>query len=761
MAIITQFPKPINVNRCSFGTVIKVIKAKKEFRIYVKHINIVKVLYFSLPCCGGIRIHNGNTGFFEAEEKYLLEYRSGGSNTLTFNSVKKDIYVEFTYDENKWKVDILDPDKKIKKTLLSSEMLFGFDDNNSLSSVKLVSPISHNEVIYGLGERFNSVAQHCSVIPIWNFDCCNPPMSLIRGSHEKTQGYKNVPMVHSSNGFTMFFNTFNAGTANIGEWEPDCFFLEFAGNQFDLFIWIGTVKQNISSYYKLTGYPYLPPRWAAEYWAGGGRDVWNCNGWGSAVTVSEESVNKYKENGISVKNYYIEVKPTPEIFELANRNNINILFWTDSILRTETPSDFSKKDIKVRKNSNPEQYMPGDYVDFTNPNSICFINDKYDDQWNSGAVHGVMIDYADNVYEDSLFYNGKTGTEMHNAYAYWYAKRFYEAWDARLGDDFMLFQRSGCAGSQHWAGSFGGDLPANSTGLRRALNAGISAANSGFTIWGSDIGGFCGPQPSADIYVRWLEFGTFSPLMRSHGILPRDPWYFGESAVEAFKKYYWLRYGISDTVYSSMINAKLNGETVLRSFAVEYNNDPRLVLIDDEYIFCDNLLVCPIIEENVNEREIIFPNEVWYDFWDGSKYEQSTAVVHAETDMIPVFVREGAAIPLKTDANGCFTEKMKNQETSALLISDTEKENVSTIYTSEEEVAVIRVSGNKNLLKVLTDEIYACGLVIVYGVTPKAVFKDGKELVGSAYTQESGKNITVINIHGEWKEIVIEKNINT
>lgn len=757
MAIITQFPKPINVNRCSFGTVIKTIKAKKEFRIYVKFSKIVKVLYFSLPCCGGLRIHNGNTGFFEAEEKYCLEYECPDNNTVIFYSAKKDIYVNFTCDESVWKIDILNTDKKIIKQILSTEIFFGFDETNVMSAVKLVSPISDNEVIYGFGERFNSVTQHSSVIPLWNFDCCHPPMSLIRGSHEKTQGYKNVPIVHSSNGYTMFFNTFNAGTANISEWETNQFFLEFAGNQFDLFLWVGTAKQNINSYYMLTGYPFLPPRWAVEYWAGGGYDVWNCDGPENAVNKIEESIIKYKANGISVKNYYLEVKPTPEIFELAQKNDINILFWTDSVLRTEQPSDFSKKDINVRKCSDPEQYMTGDYIDFTNPDSKRYINDKYDDQWNSGAVHGVMIDYADNVYEDSLFYNGKTGTEMHNAYAYWYARRFYEAWDSRMGEDFMLFQRSGSAGSQHWAGSFGGDLPANSIGLRRALTAAISAANSGFTVWGSDIGGFCGPQPSSDIYIRWLEFGTFSPLMRCHGILPRDPWYFGDTAVEVFKKYFWLRHSISDAVYSSMINATLNGDTVLKSLAVEYNNDPRLVLIDDEYIFCESMLVCPIIEENVCEKEVIFPNEVWYDFWNGKKYNTSSATVKAETDIIPVYIREGAAVPLRTDSQGRFTENMSEEEILALLVTDTEKERISTIYSTVEKSAVIRVSGNKDSLKISADEPYICGLVIVYGVDAKEIIKDGKRLDSSAYRYVNDRNITEISMEGEWKEIVLKK----
>lgn len=754
MAIITQFPKPLNVFRHFAGKIEKIVKGKKELRIYTRFGVTVKVLYFSLPTLGGLRIHNGNTGFFEVEDNYELKYEPIESG-FTFYSDSEDIFVDFNITEESWNIVIRDSQKEIKKTVWAQEILLGFDVKEENCSVKFLSEFGEDELIYGLGERFNSVCQRGTEIPLWNFDCCHPPLSLMRGHHEKIQGYKNVPMIHSSTGYSVFFNNSNAGTANIGEWEPNQYFLEFAGNQFDIFIWIGTPKQNIKNYYTLTGLPFLPPRWAAEYWAGGGAPVWNCDGRENAIKKVRESYNGYKDMGIRVKNYYLEVKPAKEIFDFAKENNVNLLFWTDSVLRTEHKSLFSKNDINVRSKSNPEQFMPGDYVDFTNPNSRLYINDKYEESWETETLHGVMIDYADNVYEDSVFSNGKYGTEMHNAYPYWYAKRFNEAWQARMGNDFILFQRSGCAGSQHYAGSFGGDLPSSSIGLRRSLTAGISAANSGFTVWGSDIGGFTGPMPSEDLYIRWLQFATFSPLMRAHGLLPRDPWHFCDKAVNEFKRYYWLRYSIADTVYSSMIKANTEGETVLRSLAVEYNNDPAIADIDDEYIFCDNMLVCPIIDENCTERKIVFPKDTWYDFWNGSVYSEGTQTVCAPVETIPVYIRSGSAIPVITDKNGSLTSDMNEGEIKSLIVTPTDLRRTSYFYTENKERIEYTVSKASQGLQILCSQASNCQYIILYGNSATKVYADGKQIEKSDIRFDNDLNRTLINLNTEWKEILI------
>lgn len=82
---------------------------------------------------------------------------------------------------------------------------------------------------------------------------------------------------------------------------------------------------------------------------------------------------------------------------------------------------------------------------------------------------------------------------------------------AKMGDDCILFSRSGCAGCQKWVGNFGGDQVSSFEGLNQAINGMLNLTSCGFSVWGTDIGGYGGP-PTPEVYIRWLQFGTFNRL---------------------------------------------------------------------------------------------------------------------------------------------------------------------------------------------------------------------------------------------------------
>ena len=155
-----------------------------------------------------------------------------------------------------------------------------------------------------------------------------------------------------------------------------------------------------------------------------------------------------------------------------------------------------------------------------------------------------MVDFADAVPYNSVFANGKTGDEMHNPYAYYYQKAYKELFDKHYGNDYILFARAGFAGSQSLMPKFLGDEPCTFYGMRESLTAALNLAFSGFSVWGSDMGGLGNKRkhiPNEDVYRRWLQWSAFNPIMRSHGHTTRGPRHFGKAAVKDFKKYYWLR----------------------------------------------------------------------------------------------------------------------------------------------------------------------------------------------------------------------------
>ena len=756
MAIITQFPSVQNVVRQNPGTLTGLTFGKKVVEIHTEIMKSAHIFRITFPVIGGVRISNCNTGFFEAEDTYEIQTVEQSDCFAAFSDINRNFRIMISWGESDWKIEIYNSENNCVRTVHSSQIIYGFDEKGTLKTVKLLQKTDQKEILYGLGERFNSVHQNKSRIMLWNVDCCHPPLSLIRGGHEKKQGYKNIPLLHSSKGYTLFFNTFCARVADIREWEEDEYFFEFSGTQLDLFIWSDTIQNNIKSYLKLTGLPYLPPRWAAEYWAGGGFYVWNSDGRENAVGKVREVAERYEKAGIKIKTFYLELKPEESLFRLAKEKGFNIILWTDSVLRFDFETEFERERYTVRKKSNPTEPMTGGYVDFSNPASRDMITVKYNPLWKSGALKGVMIDYADNVYEDSIFFNGQDGGSMHNFYPYWYARRFNETWDLMLNGDFVLLQRSGCAGSQHWTAVFGGDLPATYVGLRRALTAGLSACNAGFSAWGSDIGGFCGVQPTEELYARWLEFGAFSPIMRAHGILPRDPWNFGKEAENIFLKYFWLRYSLADAVYSAMVNAALTGETVMQSLAVAFNNDAGIVTVDDEYMFCGNMLVCPVIEENSFSRKIVFPRGRWTDFWTGRVLQgMAEYMVSAPVDHIPVYLKSGTLLPVTVNSDGKMLESAADSESKALLVTCPEAACSVKIYRGTEDFDVYALSPDENGFVIENSSGSLIDTLLICGYNVERAVADDTPLPESRICFDSSAGRTVLKLERNWMKIVI------
>ena len=132
-------------------------------------------------------------------------------------------------------------------------------------------PLASDEVIFGSGERFNSLDQNGRRTIMWNVDCGYHGQSQ---TAELWRGYKNVPVLHSSIGYTLFYNSFYSATVDIGYSNPKIYSLDFCGNEFDIYFWSGTAKENLVKYTDLTGKSVLPPKWAFRYLAGDGKDYW-------------------------------------------------------------------------------------------------------------------------------------------------------------------------------------------------------------------------------------------------------------------------------------------------------------------------------------------------------------------------------------------------------------------------------------------------------------------------------------------------------
>jgi len=714
--IVMQIPKmPCAAPEYNNRTVTVADKGQRRFRFgFMCGKTDEMFLYITFPKIGGVRIRNLKAGFFSCDELYDITYEQESDTRLIMTAGNEKV----VYDcENGWKFTIFANNGKTVE-INNENLLFAYDLDDKYQSVYLILPYI-NKDIYGFGEKFNSFKQGNNKLQIWNLDCCDglPLSSLSNNLGERTQSYKNVPIMYSGNDFAMFFNTYYPVDFDLGVLECDKIHIRVYKDQFDVYIFTGSAEENLRSYLNLTGKPFLPPKWAFNYWDGAGTNIWNKPDRTHALENVTDILDLYKENGIPIHAQYLEIKPDKAVFDELKKRNVHLLMWTNSQLPKRENTTYNYENVYVKKASDKEKTMSLNYVDFTDESSMDAICDKLSEQWDNGQ-QGMMIDYADSMPEDSLCKNGKTGNEMHNFYAYWYARRMNEAYTERMGKDFILFQRPGCAGTQHYTAQFGGDMRSTFLGLRRSLNAALSGASSGFSIWGSDLGGFfdnLDGDDDVELYSRWTQFSAFCPLMRNHGLHPHWPWTFGETALENFKFYDAIRISLIDFIYSSAVLGSKIGDTLIKSMAIAYGKSPEII---SQYLFCNELMVAPIVNAGQTAADIEFYDNGWVDLYTGKTFNTGKYSVEAPVNRIPVFIKAGAMMPVRLDNETLLPTLDESKLCDTLVITLPCGESKKTVYFDSENSAGIslKISGNE-LFADLKELPARYKKVILYGQT--------------------------------------------
>ena len=283
-----------------------------------------------------------------------------------------------------------------------------------------------------------------------------------------------------------------------------------------------------------------------------------------------------------------------------------------------------------------------------------------------------------------------------NLYALAHARGIYENQRADAPDRRVLnLTRSGYVGSQRYgAVLWSGDISARWDVMKAQIAEGLSMAASGYPWWTLDIGGFfvvrenwrgrgCGcdndPTPKwfwqgdyedgvdnlgyRELYVRWLQFGCFLPMFRSHGTdTPREIWNFGkpgEPFYDAIAATIKLRYRLMPYIYSLAGRVWRDNGMMLRPLLFDFPGDRRAAATADEFMLGPSLLVCPVTEPMYYDKKSAPLDRArrwtcylpagcdWYDFWTGVRYTGGREViVDAPLERIPLFARAGAIIPM-------------------------------------------------------------------------------------------------------------------
>jgi alpha-glucosidase/alpha-D-xyloside xylohydrolase len=238
----------------------------------------------------------------------------------------------------------------------------------------------------------------------------------------------------------------------------------------------------------------------------------------------------------------------------------------------------------------------------------------------------------------------------------------------------FALHRNCYAGIQRWGWLWSGDTDSTWKTLETQIMEGINAGLNGVPHWGTDIGGFVPTSEfTAELFVRWFQFGAFCPSFRCHGRTwqLRRPWgwntgSYGPSemgpnaasflphvedlhneAVEPIcRKFLETRYRLLPYLYSAAYEAHTTGLPIIRSLGLEFPQDSKAWETADAYLFGSNLLVAPIFEKCATKRTLNLPAGTWWDFWTNQRIEGGRNVtLEAALDSMPLLVRGGAVVP--------------------------------------------------------------------------------------------------------------------
>ena len=267
-----------------------------------------------------------------------------------------------------------------------------------------------------------------------------------------------------------------------------------------------------------------------------------------------------------------------------------------------------------------------------------------------------------------------TATEYFNAYSIVNADAIYNGQrSVNPNQRVFLLTRSGFAGEQRYStATWSGDIATRWEDMRAQMTAGLNYSMAGLPFWGMDQGGFCVEnryvaaqqefdktgKENADLkewrelQARWNQFGCFVPLYRAHGQWPlREVWNIAPADHPAYKTivaYDKLRYRLMPYLYSMAGMVHLKDYTMMRGLVMDFNGDEKVLNIKDQWMFGSALMACPVGEYQKYSREVYLPKQKgWYDFYTGAYHAGGqTIVADAPYDKIPVFIPEGAILPI-------------------------------------------------------------------------------------------------------------------
>ncbi|MBU3075207.1 glycoside hydrolase family 31 protein [Clostridium estertheticum] len=602
------------------------------------------------------------------------EYVCLKTDLLKININKEPFAIEIFNNEGK----LLHSDLKEKSYLK--------DENGRLSHY---SCINDNDSFYGFGEKTGYINKSKRRMRMNNVD------TLGYDSQRSDPLYKHIPFYIKLNKINkiacgLFYNNsyssiFDMGCERSGYWDKYSYF-STEGGELDLFFMYGPdIKDVVSSYTDLTGKTALPPLYSLGYFGStmfytelqndcdkailnfidktkkedipcdgfflssgyttgddGKRHVFNWNN--NRFSCPEKFVNKMKERGAdispNIKPGMLITNPLYEEFKSAK-----------AYIMDENGKEPHKDRFWGGKAS---------FVDFTNPKARelwkrhlkqSFIDKGIVCIWNDNNEYEINNSKALCEFEGEKITINAIRPLMPNLMAM-AAKQALKESCPNVRP--YITNRAGFAGIQRYAQTWAGDNSTSWHSLKFNIPVILGMGLSGVANQGCDIGGFYGPAPEPELYVRWVQHGIFQPRFSIHSCntdnTVTEPWMY-PSYTKYIRDAIKLRYNLAPYLYSLLFEASTKGSPIMRPLFYEFQNDTNTYDESFDFMYGKSMLVASIYDKGITSRKIYLPKGcMWYDWYTKKMYEGGQTIeIETSIDKIPLFFRSGSIIPLAED----------------------------------------------------------------------------------------------------------------
>jgi alpha-D-xyloside xylohydrolase len=374
-------------------------------------------------------------------------------------------------------------------------------------------------------------------------------------------------------------------------------------------------------------------------------------------------------------------------------------------------------------------------VDFTNPAARAWFTSKLEALLDMG-VATFKTDFGEQAPVDAVYFDGRSGLELHNLYPLLYNKTVFELTERYFGRG-LVWGRSGYAGSQRYPLQWGGDSYSSLDQMSAQLRGLLSYGLSGVPFCSHDVGGFdYSPQafdhatqddyPKDEVtYIRWLQFGVFSSHLRAHGKQPREPWSYGPKIGDIARKYLKLRYRLLPYIYSEAVRSTQTGLPLVKPLMLEYPHDPNTYHLDWQYLFGDSFLVVPVHRRD-HRCKVYLPKGEWVDYWTKNMQTGGQWLeVEAPLDTLPLWVRAGAIIPKGPDL-AYIDEKPLDPLTVEIYYPQGKKEFI--IYDEDKPEIKVQYAKNEDTLMVNVEAATGEVEIVLYGISAVSAEYSGQKL---------------------------------